>query len=59
MIYLISQIVIEALRGNGYEGDIAIDDVSVTSTCPAPRKYSILYYPSFLVVSLTFDLHKI
>lgn len=30
--------VIEAIRGNGYQGDIAIDDITVTSTCPAPCK---------------------
>eukprot|EP00795_Rhopilema_esculentum_P012712 gene12712-3431_t len=30
------KIVFEAVRGNGYQGDIAIDDVSVTPTCPAP-----------------------
>ena len=28
----------EAIRGNGYQGDIAIDDVEVTSGCPAPSK---------------------
>eukprot|EP00794_Sanderia_malayensis_P017044 gene17044-18759_t len=29
------KIVFEAIRGNGYLGDIAIDDVSVSATCPA------------------------
>ena len=39
-----SQIVFEAVRGNGYQGDIAIDDVSVTATCPAPCKYLDNYF---------------
>ncbi|XP_047128245.1 MAM and LDL-receptor class A domain-containing protein 1 isoform X1 [Hydra vulgaris] len=30
------QYVFEAIRGKGYSGDIAIDDVTVSSTCPAP-----------------------
>lgn len=38
---IIFQIVIEAIRGNNYQGDIAIDDVSVTANCPAPREYTL------------------
>lgn len=28
--YCISQLLIDGIRGNGYQGDIAIDDLSVT-----------------------------
>lgn len=34
-IYFISQIVFEAIRGSGFKGDIAIDDIS-TSIAPCP-----------------------
>lgn len=33
------QIVFEALRGNGYQGDIALDDITITNgACPPPSK---------------------
>lgn len=32
------QLIIEAQRGNGYKGDIAIDDISITdSNCPSKK----------------------
>ena len=39
-----AQIVFEAIRGVSYQGDIAIDDVSVTATCPAPRKFPVFMF---------------
>ena len=34
--------VIEAIRGNGFAGDIAIDDISVTDNCQGPCKLILI-----------------
>ena len=39
------QIVFEALKGNGYQGDIALDDITITNgACPPPGKYLCIQY---------------
>lgn len=51
------QLIIEAQRGNGYKGDIAIDDISITdSYCPskkhAPSQWTFDQWPSSFLLRL-------
>lgn len=40
-IYIVNQVVLEGVVGNGYKGDIAVDDIFVnTGACPPSGKPS-------------------
>lgn len=49
------QLIIEAQRGNGYKGDMAIDDISITdSNCPSKKHALFLVHHN---KPLSNDLH--
>ena len=45
---LMFQLVFEGVRGNGYAGDIALDDLTFSTSCPKPGKKPIFVPTSFL-----------
>ena len=45
-IFFLFQLIIEAVRGNGYKGDIAVDDITLTNTA-CPSKLFYLYFKKF------------
>ena len=52
MVFIMFQLVFEGVVGNGYQGDVAIDDISVKSgACNSQGKLLILF--------LTCDLKKL
>lgn len=50
-------IAFEGIRGNGYAGDIALDDISIAQrTCPASRKFMIFVLCLFHLYHIIFFL---